>query len=213
MAKAQFHKNQRVYVKPVGTWAIIERVIPQWAKGLEEPIRVFYDVGLGRRFGAEELKSETAAPETLDDAGQSWRIIRARNKWQSPDDSTHHPVPGTYPTIVTGEKDWGGWRVPGAEYDLDPYKIEMQARIIANALSLLKLTQELVEFVDENPEDASAEVLELAKRGDNALRMILEQDEPSDQEQTDEPSGVLETFDVDADIDVDGDFDADADVA
>ena len=24
MAKAQFHKNQRVYVKPVGTWALVE---------------------------------------------------------------------------------------------------------------------------------------------------------------------------------------------
>ena len=27
MAKALFHKNQRVYVKPVGTWALIERVV------------------------------------------------------------------------------------------------------------------------------------------------------------------------------------------
>jgi hypothetical protein len=45
MAKAQFHKNQRVYVKPVGTWALIERVIPHWAKGLDEPLRVYYDVG------------------------------------------------------------------------------------------------------------------------------------------------------------------------
>ena len=38
MAKAQFHKNQRVYVKPVGTWALIEHVVPHWAKGIEEPI-------------------------------------------------------------------------------------------------------------------------------------------------------------------------------
>jgi len=58
MAKAQFHKNQRVYVKPVGTWALIEAVRPQWAKGLDEPIRIFYDVGLGRDFGADELTSE-----------------------------------------------------------------------------------------------------------------------------------------------------------
>ena len=27
MAKANFHKNQRVYVKPVGTWALVERVV------------------------------------------------------------------------------------------------------------------------------------------------------------------------------------------
>ena len=40
MARAQFHKNQRVYVRPVGTWAQIERVVPHWTKGLEEPIRM-----------------------------------------------------------------------------------------------------------------------------------------------------------------------------
>ena len=64
MAKAQFHKNQRVYVKPVGTWALIEHVVPHWAKGLDEPIRIHYDVGLGREFAAEELLSE----EPLGDA-------------------------------------------------------------------------------------------------------------------------------------------------
>ena len=52
MAKAQFHKNQRVYVKPVGTWALIERVVPHWVKGIEEPIRIHYDVGLGRNATA-----------------------------------------------------------------------------------------------------------------------------------------------------------------
>ena len=58
MAKASFHKNQRVYVKPVGTWALIEHVVPHWAKGIDEPIRIHYDVGLGREFAAEELLSE-----------------------------------------------------------------------------------------------------------------------------------------------------------
>ena len=33
MAKAQFHKNQRVYVKPVGTWALVERVDPALDQG------------------------------------------------------------------------------------------------------------------------------------------------------------------------------------
>ena len=55
MAKAQYHKNQRVYVRPVGTWALVEKVIPHWTKGLDEPLRVYYDVGLGREFAAEEL--------------------------------------------------------------------------------------------------------------------------------------------------------------
>ena len=63
MAKAQFHKNQRVYVKPVGTWALIERVVPHWAKGIDEPIRIHYDVGLGREFAAEELLSEEPVSE------------------------------------------------------------------------------------------------------------------------------------------------------
>ena len=58
MAKAQYHKSQRVFVRPVGTWALIERVVPHWAKGLDEPIRVHYDVGLGREFTADELQAE-----------------------------------------------------------------------------------------------------------------------------------------------------------
>ncbi len=33
MAKALFHKSQRVFVKPVGTWAIVEKVIPHWEIG------------------------------------------------------------------------------------------------------------------------------------------------------------------------------------
>jgi hypothetical protein len=60
MAKAQFHKNQRVFVRTVGTWSVIEKVIPQWAKGIDEPLRVFYDVGLGRDFAGEELQADAA---------------------------------------------------------------------------------------------------------------------------------------------------------
>src|SRR5262245_60822067 len=48
MAKALFSKGQRVFVKPVGTWSAVEKVTPQWVKGVEEPLKVFYDVGLGR---------------------------------------------------------------------------------------------------------------------------------------------------------------------
>src|SRR5258708_33399942 len=86
MAKAQFHKNQRVYVRPVGTWALIERVVPQWAKGLDEPLRIFYDVGLGREFGAEELQQEEPQSDTTDHKGERWRVVRARNKWQPAED-------------------------------------------------------------------------------------------------------------------------------
>ena len=43
MAKAKYHKAQRVFVKPVGTWAYIEAVVPKWVKGCEEPIKIAYD--------------------------------------------------------------------------------------------------------------------------------------------------------------------------
>ena len=58
MAKAQFHKNQKVWVESVGAWATIEKIVPIWAKGFDEPVRVSYDVGLGREFAAHELKPE-----------------------------------------------------------------------------------------------------------------------------------------------------------
>ena len=74
-------------------------------------------------------------------AREHWRVVRARNKWQPAEDCARHPVPGTYPVVMTGEADWGGWRVPGAEYDLDPGKIEEQARLIANAPQLAVLRQ------------------------------------------------------------------------
>ena len=171
MAKAQFHKNQRVYVKPVGTWALIEHVVPHWAKGIEEPIRIHYDVGLGREFAAEELLSE----EPVADKGvgsESWRVVRARNKWQPAQDCTRHPVPGTYPVVVTGEADWGGWRVPGAEYDLDPGRIEEQARLIANAPLLASFATSLVDWARKSGEDMPNELAELAHRAQDLLTEV-----------------------------------------
>ena len=44
---------------------------------------------------------------------------------------------------MTGETDWGGWRVPGAEYDLDPGKIERQAQMIAAAPQLASIARML----------------------------------------------------------------------
>ena len=80
MAKAQFHKNQRVYVKPVGTWAQIEHVLPQWAKDVEEPIRISYDVGLGREFGADELACEASSEQVSGFDGENWRVMRKKKK-------------------------------------------------------------------------------------------------------------------------------------
>ena len=165
MAKAQFHRNQKVWVSTVGTWAVIEKIVPIWAKGFDEPVRITYDVGLGREFLAHELAPEEDAAENDITAGDgTWRLLRARNKWQAPEDCGHHPFPGTFPVVVTDKSDWGGWRVPGAEYDRDPRRIEQQARLIAAAPTLLILARKLAEFVGDAPDDAPAELQAMAQK-------------------------------------------------
>ena len=172
MAKAQFHKNQRVYVRPVGTWALIERVVPHWAKGLDEPLRVYYDVGLGREFAADELQAEQPLSESAQRVNESWRIVRARNKWQQTEDCARHPVPGTYPVVVTGQAEWGGWRVPGAEYDLDPTRIERQARLIASAPLFETFAQGLVDWARKSGEDMPKALIDLAHEAQDILSHI-----------------------------------------
>jgi hypothetical protein len=172
MAKAVFHKNQRVYVRPVGTWALVEHVVPHWAKGLEEPIRVHYDCGLGREFTAEELQQEEPIPEKLQTGAEHWRVTRARNKWQPTEDCARHPVPGTYPVVITGEQDWGGWRVPGAEYDLNPNRIEQQARLIACAPALSAVAKALVDWARRSGEEMPHELAELAHNAQDLLTLI-----------------------------------------
>lgn len=175
MAKAVFQKNQKVWVDSVGAWATIDRIVPIWAKGFDEPVRVTYDVGLGREFHAHELKPE----DRVEDAdggtgGDSWRLMRAKNKWQQEADCVHHPFPGTYPIVVTDPADWGGWRTPGAEYDRDPVKIERQARLIASAPRLQAIARELIALVAESPEDAPPAVLEMARRAAAIERYVQE---------------------------------------
>ena len=172
MARAQFQKGQRVWVECVGAWAQIEKVQPVWAKGFEEPVRVTYDVGLGREFLAHELLAPVE--EGAGAADESWRLLRARNKWQAAEDCPHHPFPGTYPVVVTDPTDWGGWRVPGAEYDRDPARIERQARLIAATPKLEALARALLEAVSEDPEDAPPVMQELARRAKAALREVDE---------------------------------------
>lgn len=151
MARAQFQKGQKVWVECVGAWATIEQVQPVWAKGFAEPVRVTYDVGLGREFLAHELLLPAEDPAAVDAAGGTWRLLRARNKWQLAEDCPHHPFPGTYPVVVTDPQDWGGWRVPGAEYDRDPNRIEFQARLIAAAPRLMKLAESRTSAMSSTP--------------------------------------------------------------
>ena len=177
MAKAAFHRNQKVWVETVGTWAVIDKIVPVWAKGFDEPVRITYDVGLGRDFQAHELRAEDKSDEPLPDAeAGDWRILRARNKWQPEEDCGHHPYPGTFPVVVTDVQDWGGWRTPGAEYDRDPRKIEFQARLIASAPKLLALVKDVVALVGDDPESAPAELVQLAQRAAGLTRRI--HDEP-----------------------------------
>jgi hypothetical protein len=171
VAKAQFQRHQKVWVEAVGAWATIDRVVPVWARDFDEPVRITYDVGLGREFRAEELKAEEAKIDAAEETGAEWRILRARNKWQQPEDCGHHPFPGTFPVVVTDPQDWGGWRTPGAEYDRDPLQIEFQARLIAHAPKLMALAQKLRDFVGEDP-DAPAELQVLAGTAAAVLRAV-----------------------------------------
>ncbi len=175
MAKASFHKNQKVFVKPVGTWAIVERVLPQWVKGLEEPLKVHYDVGLGREFAASELTADKGNGPIDDVADvETWRINRARNRWNEGDEIPNHPFPGTFPVVTTDDKNWGGWRVPSSEYDRDPQKIEFQARIIESSPHLMRIAKELAQFGHSNSDDMPSELLDLAKKANALLRRIYD---------------------------------------
>ena len=178
MAKAQFQRNQRVWVDSVGAWSVVERINPIWAKGFDEPVKIAYDLGLGREFQAHELRGEE--PADVDSDGAHWRMLRAKNKWQQPSDCAHHPFPGTYPVVVTDAQDWGGWRTPGAEYDRDPMKIERQARLIASAPALQRLARDLVELISDLPEDAPLAVQALAQRAMAIERFIQEMPMPAE---------------------------------
>lgn len=180
MAKALFHKSQRVYVKPVGTYALIEKVIPHWVKGVEEPLRVTYDTGLGREFTAGELVSEDTMRGRSTDAVhedallEQWRIQRQSNRWQGDGDTAHHPYPGTYPVVLTDDSDWGGWRVPGAEYNRDPARIEHQARMIVNSPDLVRICKSLLQTAQRNKADVPADMLPALKRASLILRHVYD---------------------------------------
>lgn len=173
MARAQFQPGQKVWIDCVGAWSKVEKLNPVWAKGFAEPVRVTYDVGLGREFLAHELAAPEEDPASASDIG-NWRLIRAKNKWQMAEDVPHHPFPGTYPVVVTDPADWGGWRVPGAEYDRDPHRIEMQARLIAASPQLMRLAEQIVRSVDDAPEDAPPELQRLAGEARAVLKTVVE---------------------------------------
>mgnify|MGYP003673526484 CR=1 FL=1 len=176
MAKAVFQKHQRVFVRPVGVWAQVEQVKPHWVRDVEEPVRVTYDCGLGRDFTAVELAEE----ERDESSASGWRLMRAKNKWQSAEECAHHPYPGSFPVIVTDANDWGGWRVPGAEYDRDPGNIEFQARLIAQSPALLRLAESLLELKDQDdmlPQNVR-DMVKAAEKAVGSIRAKASEDVP-----------------------------------
>jgi hypothetical protein len=88
MEKAKFHKSQRVFVKPVGTWAYVEAVVPTWVKGCDEPIKISYDCGMGREFAQDELEEESAALQV--NAAKERRAMRAPPASRHPPHGGHH---------------------------------------------------------------------------------------------------------------------------
>ena len=115
-----------------------------------------------------ELEEESTALQVnaANGLNGTWRILRGQNCWKSAEQCGHYPHPGTHPMIVTTERDWGGWRgwrVPGAEYDLDPYRIERQAEIIVRAPVFMKLLEEFVERAEQEPENLSDDMNKLAQ--------------------------------------------------
>ena len=184
MAKAAFHKNQRVYVKPVGTWAVVEKVMPQWIKGLEEPLKVHYDVGLGREFGSNELAAEQSDRDLHEAADfVNWRVGRERNRWREAQEVPSHPHPGTFPVVITDDKDWGGWRVPISEYDRDPDKIEFEAKLIESAPSMMRVCEALTKIAASSSGELPKDVMHLAKRATSLLRRIYETEAQIPQQQ------------------------------
>ena len=184
MAKALFHKSQRVFVKPVGTWAVVEHVVPQWVKDVNEPLRITYDCGLGRPFHAHELVSEQAvhnqnriSDDDEDMMLEQWFIERRTIKWRPSEFGVTLANPGTYPVVATDEGSNGGWRVGGSEYDRDPHRIEHQARMIVHTPDLLRIARRVAEFASANPNETPADLKPVAQHCALILRNVYRLDE------------------------------------
>jgi hypothetical protein len=122
------------------------------------------------------LQAEEPLADRKVNGSDHWRVTRARNKWQATEDCSRHPIPGTYPVVMTGDTDWGGWRVPGAEYDLDPTKIERQAQMIAATPQLAAIVRSLVDWARRSGEEMPAELADLAHRAQDVLTAVDRKD-------------------------------------
>jgi hypothetical protein len=183
MAKAHFHKMQRVYVKPVGTWALVEQVIPHWVKDVSEPLKVTYECGLGRQFQAHELVSEQAMhaeqyhDEDDDLMLEQWRIGRRSTKWRTAMGRHSGDNLGTFPVVLTDEGDVGGWRVNPADFDRDPQRVEYQARMIVQTPELLRIARRIAEVAAEDATALPEDLQPVAKQCASILRYVYQLDD------------------------------------
>lgn len=184
MAKALFHKSQRVFVKPVGTWAVIEHVVPHWVKDVNEPLRITYDCGLGRPFHAHELVSEQAihnqnriSDDDEDTMLEHWTVERRLIKWRPSEFGVTLANPGTYPVVATDDGPTGGWRVGGGEYDRDPQRVEHQALMIVHTPELMRIARRIAEFASGCPGEFPAELKPVAQSCALILRNVYRLDE------------------------------------
>jgi hypothetical protein len=53
--KARMQVGDHVLVEPLGVNATIKRIIPVWRYGETEPVKVYFDCGLGKTFDEFEL--------------------------------------------------------------------------------------------------------------------------------------------------------------
>ena len=74
--------------------------------------------------------------------------------------------------MVTGEAEWGGWRVPGAEYALSPDRIESQARLIASVPRLAAIVRKLSQWARHANEEVPASLLETLRESGEAAAYL-----------------------------------------
>ncbi|MCA8898134.1 MAG: hypothetical protein KDA39_05365 [Hyphomonas sp.] len=184
MAKALFHKSQRVYVKPVGTWALVENVVPHWVKDVDEPLRVTYECGLGRQFQAHELISEQAMQNSErnedDDEDllmEHWRISRRSPPRRAELGNSGTMNQGTYPVVLTDEGEGGGWRVSPSSYERDPQRVEHHARMIVHTPDLLRIARRIAEFASERSDEFPQDLVPVAQGCASILRFVYQLDD------------------------------------
>ena len=65
-----------------------------------------------------------------------------------------------------------------AEYDRDPQRIEHQSRVFANALRLMRVARELIEFAQDYPHETPGQLQDLAKQAEMTLAAVYHEPAP-----------------------------------